>query len=152
MERVGRESQQALGEGRKVDQSGWKKWAPGIGIITDKLSGEKTYSAGGIRRSLGELAEAMRSQGVSEERISEILRPGREIAFSKQLDTRERSDQFEAMYERLLSATQQEMRVQMDLSPDASRYFQAMNAPNTAYIAGGKNSQYTIPAPPIRGR
>jgi len=122
-------------------------------MVADKITGDKgPISRKGIRNSLAELGEAMRASGVSEEKIADVLRPGREIAYSKSLDQNERSDRFEAMYERLLEATQREMKVTMDITPEGSRYFQHINTPNQAYVSGGKNSQYTMPPPRIRNR
>lgn len=121
-------------------------------MVVDKITGTKRpASATGIRQSLAEIHEGLVDAGVPEDRINEILRQGREVAFSKRLSPDERADRFEEIYDRIVQAAQQEVKVTMDLRPEAGRYFQGINGPNMAYISGGKNSQYVI-RPPSIGR
>ncbi len=150
-EQIERESENAM-KSRRISRKGWRRFAPGIGIIADKITGDKgPVSTTGIRQSLAEIREGMSVAGVSEEKINDILRPGRQIAFSKNLDPQERSDRYEAIYDRLVEQAQREVKVTLDMRPEASRYFQGINQPNTAYISGGKNSQYVL-RPPALGR
>jgi len=151
-EQVAQESRNALEGGHRLSRKGWRKFVPGIGAIVDKISGTPgTVSTHGIRQSLQEIHEGLMAVGTPEEKISEILRPGREIAFNAKLSPEDRSDRFKEVYDRMVEQAQREIKVTLDMRPEASRYFYGVNQPNQAYVAGGKGSQYTIPAPPIRG-
>lgn len=119
-------------------------------MVVDKITGaEGTPSAVGMRQSLAEIHEGLVDAGVSEARINEILRQGREVAFSKKLSPDAQADRFQEIYDRIVEAAQQEVKVTMDLRPEAGRYFQGINGPNMAYISQGKNSQYIMRPPPI---
>ncbi len=104
-----------------------------------------------MKQALQKLRTDMETVGVDPARINEILGKPRRAAFAEGLPTNTRTDMWNPAWAEATREAVQEIKVTLAPTPEFSRYAQAQNTSRTAYIAGGKNSQYTMPLPPVRG-